>query len=450
MIVSIRSRLLVSASIVLAAFLGLTGIALERGFHDSAETAVHGQLQAHIYTLLAAAELDNENTLYLPDELPEPRFSSPDSGLVAAVTGMGGKPLWKSKSMIGQELPELSAADTGQWQFATLENKLARKFIMASFVASWEGSNRKLYKFRFLVAEDFRVLHSQVLQFRQSLWRWLGAAGLILLAAQGTILRWSLAPLKQAEDEIASIEAGRINRLSKNYPKELDGLTHRLNLLIENSDKHLRRYRDSLGNLAHSLKTPLAVLRNALDSNAPPEDLRRTLNEQFNRMVEIIDHQLQRAATAGRSAIGSRHSVIDPINKIASALAKVYADKSVELLLVNKGDPQFSGDEGDFYELAGNLMDNAYKWCKHTVRVVIAPVDSGNGIDHLKLVVEDDGAGIPAHIRTEVIARGKRADQNSNGQGLGLDMVAETVKLYQGSMEISGSDLGGAKIAITI
>lgn len=445
---SIRSRLLVSATIVLVAFLGITGVALNRGYHDSVETAVHGRLQAHVYTLLAAADLDDHNRLNLPEQLPEPRFSAPDSGLVAVVRDSTGKLVWRSKSLLGQKplFPQLRK--TGQWRYGTIGGS-SRQYIYSGFAASWADSNNKLYQYQFVVAEDYRITQAQLDRFSRTLWTWLGAAGALLLAVQGSILGWSLSPLRQAEHEIAEIESGQRKRLSTDYPQELQQLTTRLNTLVENSDNHLQRYRDSLGNLAHSLKTPLAVLRNAIESVSINREFHDTANEQLQRMIDIINHQLQRAATAGRSVLAEPVAVEPQLRKIVNALHKVYADKRVEFDLHNTANAMFSGDEGDLFELAGNLTDNAFKWCRHRVRVSVSN-KIGTEPPRLVLVVEDDGPGIPANKRDLVLGRGNRSDPETAGHGLGLDMVRETVAIYHGTLEIQDSDLGGSRIIVTI
>jgi two-component system sensor histidine kinase PhoQ len=447
MTISIRSRLFISASVILIAFLGLTGTALLKSYQDSTETAVQGRLQAHVYTLLAAAELGDNNRLKLPPDLPEPRFSSPDSGLIARVDAADGTTVWRSRSMLGMQLEQRDMPKVGNWMFERIRNDKGLEFIAAGFAASWAGSDNRLHRFRFTVAEDYRLTRRQLARFSQSLWGWLGAAGLILLAAQGTILRWSLSPLRQAENEIAEIESGQRKRLSANYPKELEPLTRRLNALVENSEKHLKRYRDSLGNLAHSLKTPLAVLRNAFDSETSGQELRQTADDQFTRVIEIIDHQLQRAATAGRSVLARPLPVADAINKIEKALHKVYANKAVDFSYTDINETVFVGDEGDFYEMMGNLLDNAFKWCQSQVRVTSSNLARGD-IPRLQIIVEDDGPGIPAQERTNVFRRGQRSDSNAPGHGLGLDMVRETMEIYNGTIQLEESTLGGLKIEL--
>ncbi|MGW8246907.1 MAG: ATP-binding protein [Acidiferrobacterales bacterium] len=449
--VSIRARLLVSATLVLVAFFGITGVALERGFHNSVETAVHERLQAQVYALLTAADLSPANRLFLPNQLPEPRLSAPDSGLVADVTDAGGNVIWKSRSMIGIRLPARTPISVaGNWEFNQLNSLAGRRFLVTSFVASFAGNNKELHRFRFRVAEDYRFAEQQIGQFRRSLWTWLGVVGVMLLAVQGSILRWSLAPLGKAENEIAEIEAGQRKQLSKDYPRELQELTQRLNLLVENSDKHLQRYRDSLGNLAHSLKTPLAVLKNAADTSASTEELRQTADEQIRRMIEIVNHQLQRAATAGRTVMVGEFAVADPINKLASALKKVYAGKSVEFSFIDNQKTHFAGDEGDFMELVGNLMDNAFKWCRKQVRVSVTSLAGDDETKRIQIIVDDDGPGIPEKQRNLILQRGKQANPDSDGQGLGLDMVLETVSIYNGSLKLLENDWGGSRIEIIL
>jgi len=448
--VSIRSRLLVAASLVLILFLGLTGIALDKGFQQSVQTSVRERLQTHVYALLATAELDSQNRLTLPAQLPEPRFASPDSGLYADVTDQQGKALWLSRSLLNSPLPPQIFGSPGEWHYGTISTKTGQRLIVTSFVASWSGSDARNHAFRFRVAEDHRLFAEQIRKFRRSLWSWLGFAAVILLAAQGSILKWSLSPLQKAESEILAIEAGRANRLSTDYPRELTGLTNNLNSLLESSQRHLLRYRDSLGNLAHSLKTPLAVLRNLQHSTATESERQRIADEQVQRMIDIVNHQLQRAATAGRNAPGIRYLVAEPVSKIAQALAKVYASKRVAFNLEGDAQTEFGGDQGDFYELMGNLLDNAYKHCEGRVTVTTRNLESETDQPRICMTIDDDGPGIPESVRASVLQRGLKANADKEGQGLGLAMVADTVQLYGGEIRILDNDWGGTRVEVTL
>ena len=324
---SLRGRLLIGASVVLAAFLGLTGLSLDRAFRDSALAAVQDRLQAQVYMLLGAVNPDAFNRLTLPQTLPEARFSTPDSGLYADLMDSQGNLVWHSPSMLGLALPFFPAVrNPGDTQFAPLEASDGTPLFVLAFTVSWEIARNQYQLYTFRVAETRQDFDDQVWSFRRGLWGWLLASTGVLLAAQGLILRWGLKPLRRVATEVKEIETGRRDELSGGYPEELQPLTMNLNALLRQGRAHLERYRNALGDLAHSLKTPLAVARGALDSDADPGELRRTLGEQMERMNRTVDYQLQRAAAAGRIALSAPLPVAPVARKILDSLAKVYAD----------------------------------------------------------------------------------------------------------------------------
>ncbi|MGF1528794.1 MAG: ATP-binding protein, partial [Candidatus Competibacterales bacterium] len=267
-----------------------------------------------------------------------------------------------------------------------------------------------------------------------------GALG--LLAAQGLVLRWSLTPLRQVAREIQDIEAGRQLTLAGHYPAELQPLTRNLNQLVSRSRDHLERYRNTLGDLAHSLKTPLAVLGSSLETGA--DDLKHTVREQVVRMNQTVDYQLQRAAAAGRIALTAPVPVSAAAQQIVHSLAKVYSDKGLDFQWQVADELVFNGDRGDLLEVLGNLMDNACKWAAKTVRLRAWPLATSGDV---VLVVEDDGPGIPDHRRATILQRGVRADPHTAGHGIGLAVVRELVEdIYRGQLTIDDSPLGGARI----
>jgi two-component system sensor histidine kinase PhoQ len=444
---SLRGRLLIAASAVLAAFLGLTGLSLDRAFRDSAQAAVRDRLQAQVYMLLGAVNLDPFNRLTLPQALPEARFSTPDSGLYADVMDSQGNLVWHSPSMLGLALPFFPAVrDAGDTQFAALESSDGTPLFVLAFTVSWEITRNHYQLYTFRVAETRQDFDDQVWSFRRGLWGWLLVSTAGLLAAQGLILRWSLKPLRRVATEIKDIETGRRDELSSGYPEELQPLTVNLNALLRQGHAHLERYRNALADLAHSLKTPLAVLRGTLDNDADPGELRRTLGEQVERMNRTVDYQLQRAAASGRIALSAPLPVAPLARKILDSLAKVYAERAPQLRSEIAATTVFYGDEGDLLEILGNLADNACKWCRRRVVVRAWPSDHG-GRTELIVEVEDDGPGIPADQAPLLLNRGQRADPTVAGHGIGLAVVRDLVEeVYYGRLEIGRGALGGARV----
>ena len=445
---SINTRLLAAASLVLAAFLGLTGGVLDRAFRDAAETALRERLQTHVYALLAAADLTANNELRLPDALPELRFSTPGSGLYAQVRRADNHPVWHSPSAIGLDIAWPAVTDAGKPHFTTLA--LAERGTLVqvlSFGVVWELTPTTTAQYTFSVAEDLAGMSAQLQGFRRSLWGGLGGVAVLLLIAQGVILRWSLAPLRRVAADLTEIETGHQAQLSGRYPRELCGLTDSLNALIRHERTHLERYRNSLADLAHSLKTPLAVLRGITESKNPESaESQRTLQDQVQRMDQIVHYQLHRAAAMGRTALAAPVDVLNIVTRLRASLDKVYADKNVTCTIRADDGLVFHGDESDLLEVLGNILDNAYKYCRRTVRVTANA--TANDKPGLILEIEDDGPGIPVEMAQSVMQRGTRLDTTTPGQGIGLAVAHDIVRLYHGTLEIGQSELGGAKITL--
>ncbi len=439
---SLHARLLTSATVVLFAFFGLTGLALNNAFYQSAETAFKEALQSHIYTLLAAAELDELDKLQLPEELPAPKLSLPGSGLYAMVIDDKNKMIWRSRSTLGTkfkpqaDLPEVPAIGKRKYRFS-------KEMLVMAFTTSWETDTRQ-NTYTFYVAESLQPFKEQIQDFQKDLWFWLGGAAILLLAVQGSILHWSLSPLRQVTHDLADIEAGKVKNLAGDYPVELRGLTNNLNQLIASAQANLLRYRNSLGDVAHSLKTPLAVLRAAIENKTDRDNLHEIARNQVDRMANIVDYQLQRAATSGRTTLTTPVNLLAKTNQVINALQKVHYEKYINTIIKINKNEVFIGDEGDLLEILGNLLENSFKWCHSEI---IVQSTSKNEKLH-ELTIEDDGPGITKESASEVFNRGHRADETIEGQGLGLSLVQDIVQAYDGSISVDKSSLGGAKITI--
>lgn len=440
---SIHARLLVAASLVLSAFLGFTGLALDKAFRSSAEEALKARLQSSVYAILAAAEEDEAGRLSLPKILTDPRFNMPDSGLYASVIAPQLEFKWRSASSIGLSLSYLQMTEAGQSRYQMTETPNLGRLMTLSFGVVWEDFAGSEISYVLAVAEDLRPHLEQINAFRNTLLLWLGGAALLLLLAQGWVLRWGLQPLRSIADELSRIESGQSDQLSGHYPQELIGLARNINSLIRHAQARQQRYRDSLGDLAHSLKTPLAILQGLADQKQETEGPSRVLDEQVSRMNQIVGHQLQRAAASGRNTMVKMLLVRPLVERIARSLDKVYREKDIDYQLEISDKAGFMGDEGDLMEVLGNLMDNAWKYGSGRVRI------SGQGIgEGLVLTVEDDGKGIADDQIVEVVQRGRRMDEQAPGQGIGLAVVEDILKAYRGALKIGRSPLGGARFTI--
>jgi two-component system sensor histidine kinase PhoQ len=444
---SLTRRLLIAASAILATFLGLTGFALDRAFRESVLELSRERLQARIYMLLGAAEVSSASRLTMPQTLPEPRLATPGSGAYAAIRDDDGAVLWASASSVSLDLAYPAAEGPGRASFRETAASARSPVLALTYPVIWElegGHERYLV---FQVAESRASMDAEVAGFRRTLWTWLGGAVMLMFVAQLALLVWSLAPLRKVGREIQRIEAGEASEMRGLYPRELMPLTENLNRLIGSSRTRLQRYRDSLGDLAHSLKTPLAVLRTELDDdNATVKP--GLLREQVERMEQSIRYQLQRAAASGHAGLAAPVDVRTATERIARSLDKVYADKQVHVDLQIDAGTRFRGDAGDLDEILGNLADNACKFGLGQVRITASNESGATGAKlELVLDIEDDGPGIDAAQRAAVLERGVRADTLVPGQGIGLAVVRDIVEnVYGGSLEISTSPLGGARI----
>lgn len=445
---SINLRIALSASLVLAIFIVLTAAALERAFHDSAHSALEERLLGQLYLLMAEAEVDQQGQLNMPAILQEAQLNLPVSGLYAHITNTQGKILWQSPSTVGIQTPAPISLDTGEQQFKRQQISSGEEFYGLAFGIQWATATAS-YPLTFNIATDLAAFNAQISSYRHSLWGWLGALALLLLVTQAIVLRWGLQPLRQVAGEVAAIEAGNKEELTGEYPRELAGLTSNINTLIHNEHAQQSRYRNALADLAHSLKTPLSILRGAID-NKPYDktsiaQLQTTLQEQITRMDNIVAHQLQRAATAGSSAIRAPILIRPVIDKILTSLQKVYHEKSIETVITTDAAIRYRFDEGDLMEVLGNLLDNAFKWCKQTICVEVKTTP-----DELTISVGDDGPGIAAQSAKAILMRGVRTDETVPGHGIGLSVVMDIIHAYHGQVSVSKSHLGGAQINLTL
>ena len=445
---SIRSRLVAGGFLVLLAFLAFAGWAVQQAYADSLRTQRFARLQTTVYLLMAGAELDATGSLVMPPSLAEPRLSLLGSGLYANVSNLDKGEEWQSASTVGLNLPFQRHQTTGEWRLETVAAPATLRidkptaglaFLAATYAVKW-STNNKDAPLVFSVLEDKAEFDQEVSAFERTLWSWLIGTGLLLLLTQTLLLRWGLRPLGQVAREIQHIEQGVKTHVEGNYPRELVGLTHNLNLMIDQERARQTRYKEALDDLAHSLKTPLAAMRASLDE---PTALANIVNQQVTRMDDIVRHQLGRAGAAGATRFAPHLALAPVLFRIRDTLAKVYAEKNLSFTIDCPPNLSWQITEGDAFEMLGNVLDNAAKWAKSEVAVTVSLER-----DRLCIRITDDGPGFidPQAGQTRRV----RLDETVPGHGIGLAVVRDLVASYQGELTISRAPSGGAQLDIIL
>ena len=441
---SLSRRLLVSVSVPLALFFGVMMLVLDTGFRALSERSLQELLDSQMVSLIAAADPQPDGSYAPSPQELDPRLRTPRSGLYAQIRSQHH--LWRSPSTAGlsSDFGALLVPGERNLAYAAFgHDRVAIESRAIQFADDPKGTRA----LTFSVAVSLSPYEEQQWRFRRELFGWFAGLMLVLLATLAALLRWVLGPVRRMEREIHEVEEGRCETLGAGYPRELSGVATNLNALLLGERKRVARYRDTLGNLAHRLKTPHADMRSSLSAGAESG----TVGAEIDRMTGIIEHQLKRAAASGGALLGQAPvEVAQVASELRGALLRVYARKDLSLELAIAPATLFIGDRGDLTELLGNLLDNACKWCRSRVRLTAGSDESAGPRERLTLVVEDDGAGISADDRARVLERGVRADQNVPGHGLGLAMVHDTVDLYGGQLSIDSSPLGGARFSLRL
>ncbi|MFT4180016.1 MAG: ATP-binding protein [Thermomonas sp.] len=450
-----QSRQLWAASLGLVAFLALAGFALDRAFQSTAQSGVRERL--HSYALAyAGSDFARDGSVIPPWDAPDSRFKRPGSGLYAQIVLTSGQ--WESDSAQGPQLPEAPMLEAGVQVFEgplpliQISGEPGQVYRYGYGLLSTDENSGREIPYTVYILEDTTALGRQVQAFRAALWRYLGGAGVVLLLLQMLVLRWSLRPLRDVIAELKRVQMGAASGMSEAHPRELEPLTDSINAFIDSERQNLDRQRHTLADLAHSLKTPLAVLRSRLDSGASEDELRAEVDTQLRRMNDLVGYQLARAARSGHQLFAAPIAIEPHAEQIVVGLEKVYAAKGVLCEFEIAPEARFHGETGDLQELLGNLLENAFKWAKSRVLLTVAEGEHLAGRrPGLRVVVEDDGPGIAEDNIARVLQRGVRGDERVQGHGIGLAIVQDIIKSYRGDLRVGRSDeLGGAKFEVEL
>jgi signal transduction histidine kinase len=429
---SLSFRLVAGSLVWLVLMLALGGGGLAYAFRQSVEQEFSRRLDAMLRGMIAVLEVSPGGDLVLVRPLGDPRFDQVYSGWYWQVTPPARPPL-RSRSLWDAVLPPMDGAEL-HVRHALGPNGEA--LLVAERDLELPGIDGKVHA---LVAGDLAEVRDGVRRFDLLLASALGLLGLGLAGAVAIQVRYGLRPLRALAGDLRAVRDGQQPRLTGSYPPEVAPLAAAMNGVLDADAELIERARTHVGNLAHGLKTPLAILATETEGDAD----RDVVRAQVATMRRLVDHHLARAAAiagAGR-VLGAKVPLRPVAEAIAAALSRVFADRKLMIDLRIPDDLAFRGHREDMEEILGNLMENACKWAAHQVRVTARD---------LTLTVEDDGPGMTAEQAAEASRRGKRLDEMAPGWGLGLSIVADLVDAYGGTVAFSRSEMGGLAATITL
>ncbi|MCF6327095.1 MAG: HAMP domain-containing histidine kinase [Devosiaceae bacterium] len=377
-------------------------------------------------------------------EAADPRFNRPRSGWYWQISGVEGGLFNLSNSLVGSEVPKLdvpfdarnSRSATADDVFGTRLRIVERKVTILDleFVVSVTG--------------NLDSIASQTGQFRGQTFIVLGAVGAMLAIMSALVGRVALRPVGKLARAIELVRSGNAKKVEGNYPLELTPLAEELNELLRSNTQIVERAKSQVGNLAHGLKTPLAVLRNEAEGKS--KNLPLVVKSEVEKMNTQVKTYLDRAQMSARSAmIGSRTDTAKTVARLVRVVQKLHCERNVELILPQNETAWFHGDESDLEEMVGNLLDNACKWAKNKV---VVSVDSSFNSEQKTVIitVNDDGDGLSEEEAISALKRGVRLDEKTAGSGLGLDIVKELVDIYGGSIVLEPGSHGGLRAILKL
>jgi len=392
-----------------------------------------------------------------PKDVGEPLFEITHSGWYWQVRPLDGKP---GRTLVSRSLADLSIPlpsehnvepNEREMRVANLDGPLEQKLRVAETIYVF-GQGKKAQRYSVAVAGTLVEVETSLQNFRTRLAMALALAGVGLLAVTLFQIRFGLFPLHKMEQGLSAIRSGEASRLDVELPQEIEPLQHELNALLKSSQDIVERARTHVGNLAHALKTPLAVMTN--EARDDPSPLARKVAEQTEIMTNQVNLYLDRARMAARIGVIGRVTEVRPVSEsIMRALERIYRDKQLSFSMDCPPGARFQGERQDLEEMLGNLLDNASKWARSKVVLAAVPLPMGpaNGsLNWLEIRVDDDGPGLTSEQLADPIIRGRRLDETKPGSGLGHSIVADLAHSYSGKLELARSEFGGLCARLTL
>jgi two-component system sensor histidine kinase PhoQ len=433
---SLRKRFFIFTAIASIIVMLVSSLILNYVYTLELKTEAQDKLRLHIFNLLSVSNFKN-NEIALPVILSNPDFNRENSPLFSYVTNQENQKVWQSLSLSKEIHIEDKQSKTGKWNFGEIRFE-QDEYLWASYGISWNQSPKS---YRYMVAVNSQLLNDVIMRFRIWLVGGFIFVSLLFLLIQHWVLKLAFNPIKSLKQEIIQLENGNQDHIMKQYPKELVGVSHNINALIKKERNQREKYRTSMADLAHSLKTPVAIINNELGHSN--DNL--IVHNALSRINETIEYQLRKAVISGPHVISQGVNIEKSVNDVVSALQKIHIDRQIIVKITVPSDVTFPGDSNDLLEVLGNLLDNGFKYAKSTISVNVSTRNN-----KLIITIEDDGNGLLSEDCMIIFNRGLRIDETPNGQGLGLSIVKNVIESYHGSIEASTSPLGGARFMIEI
>jgi len=439
---SLTLRLLLAASVWLAATLTAGGLTLLQAFRDHVVTDFDARLTQTLDHMIGASEIV-DGVVRFTRPLADPRYTEPYSGWYWQVSEPDIVP-FRSRSLWDQALEP-------DWTRPALDGRIVERpgpsgqmLRIAVRDVVLPGEDRV---FRYMAAGDTARIQEDISNFRGLIIRSMSFLGAGLLLAVWLQVRFGLRPLRSLRSGLARIRSGRARRLEGRHAAEIAPLVDEMNALIAHTERLLERSRLHAGNLAHALKTPLSVLKG--EARQAGEPLAGRLESLTREMQTQIDHHLKRARMSGGARIGVATPVESTLDRLLRAMEKIHPDTEVRLQRAGSDDLLFRGEAQDLTEMIGNLLDNACKWAEARVDVRLRSL-TREGRQLLEFEIADDGPGMSRDDISAAFGRGARLDETRPGDGLGLSIVRELAELYDGEISLSPREGGGLKARLTL
>lgn len=420
-----------------------TGFLLTDLYSRALDTSLSQTLEFHVESLTGAL-LEAGDPVSPEIALTDPRFDRPRSGWYWAIRDANGTLYNLSTSVVGIDLPVVTGPpDVLGRRTAVMDDVFGTRMRVVERAVTVAPTT-----YQIVVTGNLSEILELVDDFRGQAFIVLGAVGVMLAVMSFIVARFAMRPISRLSKAIENVRAGEAGEVAGTYPREIAPLAEEVNELLRSNAQIIERARNQVGNLAHGLKTPLAVLRN--EAGAKKGALANVVLAESDKMSTMVATYLERARLAARtSVVGKRADATMIMLRLTRVMNKIHPDVTVAFQRPDASLPWFRGDEADLEEMAGNLLDNACKWSKGQVGVRL-DAERGNTGTLLLIRIDDNGPGLSEEDAQKVLRRGVRLDEKTPGSGLGLDIVKELVDVYGGSLELKRSALGGLLVELRL